>query len=894
MKKLIAITLCLLMVLSSLAYVSMDTEAEDSTRPFVDMSTGYPIATTILDQQQTALGGSYTISGPNWALQTFRPSMDGNIIQVMINGMKVGGTGALIIEIWDTDQVGGPTGMLTTEAFPDVSIPGAQAWFTIDLSTPVALSTGTEYAIMMFSGTLTVQAFTMGTNPYPPGAGFSSNNGGGSWMPLAGDGDFAFVTYMQNPNSGLSKIAWHSNGEYAVAVTGFNDEAWKFTRETGAWTSLGNIYGGATFSDIVFDDFSGRFYLSCWKSANTPLVIYYDGSTFWDAGIPGAAYTHLLGIETCGGVNGYHILVTGEDGSDGYAAWYDGSWTEIKGLAGGWVGGEVGLAEDAAWNQRTNPVTSKHYIVGHDDQGTGFVYELDAPGDTTVTRLYATYDDDIDWMNVISWCPRWADGPEYDYAIMAGMNNEGWSNIWKFDGVNKPEGILTSFDTFYDVDWTTDGSMAVIVGEDTGHKGRVFHHGAGTDLLADMSGDLPQGTGPLFGIAYKGYTSPSSGIIVGASSGMATYPSASDSLTTITVNAAFPHMYTIDMWKTSDGGQTSTLNKGVDVETTYTFYTEINYTVTGTDKLFDGINNTFVDLLIWYDEGTEAGTPTPDDTHRTRYCVARWYETPNLLPSSVTGRILYPSAVADEFVLDSVGCSGPFGVDDRYAVWMNISFGSQIRAAYGGGFANGASTDIYDTAQSQNDIDSWNIAYTVFDNDFAGALNITYEEFGVNKLSNVTVSGNPSGNAPPGMNDNFLGNSQITLSSNVPYYVNVSLPNLTSGSDEIEATNVAISLVGAYPAGFDYEPYTEINATWGAFGRAFSAANSPMMIWGNASRAPANQLIVAPDNGTTAHGPWGSDFNGFAETQISWWASIPASTAEGVYTATITFEIGEY
>ncbi len=897
MKKLITITLCLLMALSSLGYISQNVDAENSSMPFVEMSTGYPGADQVWDQEHLSsnmgtgpIGQSFSMA---FAAQRITAGLDGDLIEFSVYIESFTGSGNVYYDIRSATS----SGSSLIGGFQGVSILTLTSgtWNSFTLPAPLPLSSGQMIYLVLSADPGTNFHWRMNDpGSYGGGVTYESNNDL-TWILLnGGSGDFTFRTLMEIPSGGLSKVAWHSNGEYAVAVTGFDDEIWKFTRDTGTWSSLGHIAAGAVYTDIVYDDFTEVFYFVGWKSTNNPYVVRYDGSGFSDCGVPQDVGTRLYGVEVCGGVNGYRILVTGEDGSDGYAAWYNGGWTEIRGGVAGWVPGEVARVEDATWNQRTNPVTSKHYLVGHDDESTGFVYELGAPGDTTVTRLYATYDDDIDWMNAISWNPGWAEGSQYDYAIMAGMNNEGWGNIWTFDGTNKPEAILTSSDTFHDVAWTTDGSMAVIVGEDSSGNGKVLHHGAGTVLLADMTSDLPQGTGPLFGIAYKGYTSPSSGIIVGASGGTATYPSASDSLTTITVNAAFPHMFTIDMWKTSDAGQSSTLNSGVDVETTYTFYTEINYTVSGSDELFDGNNNTFIDLLIWYDEGTEAGTPVPDDQHRTRYCVARWYETAGPGPISVTGSILYPTA-PNEFILDSVGCSGPFGINDRYAVWMNITFGAQMRAADGNGFGNGASSNIYDDGQSHDDINSWNIAYTVFDNDYSGASNITYEEFGVNKLTNITALGNPGGNAPPGASDISIGVSAITCSANVPYYVNCSLPNLTNGGgDEIEATNIAIMLMGLYPAGFDYEPYTEINASWSATGRPFSAANESRMIWGNASRAPGNQMLPVPDNGTSAHGPWGSDFNGFGSTFVQWWASVPAATPEGIYTATITFEMGEF
>jgi hypothetical protein len=113
-------------------------------------------------------------------------------------------------------------------------------------------------------------------------------------------------------------------------------------------------------------------------------------------------------------------------------------------------------------------------------------------------------------------------------------------------------------------------------------------------------------------------------------------------------------------------------------------------------------------------------------------------------------------------------------------------------------------------------------------------------------------------------------------------------------SGQIDATNLAVSLVGGLPANFDYNPYTEMNSSWGAYGRAFAGANVDRMVWGNVSRPMGQRLVAAPENGTTAYGPWGSDYNGYGATQVAWWASVPGATAEGTYQAPITVKIGYY
>ncbi|MCK4757051.1 MAG: hypothetical protein KAS67_01225, partial [Thermoplasmata archaeon] len=858
----------------------------------VDKSAGYPLTDVVLDQSVGNPADAERITLTYTYGQTFRPSATGKLIsiQLPLQGTGPGDTtNDYTFDIRSTSE-GLPSGAAGTIASETVTLTLSDvAYYSIDIvfSAMPTLTAGIDYAIVAtHTG---IEYWWWFGDSYADGTGASSNDGGESWGSTQ---DFVFSTYMEVPTGGLSKFAWHSSGEYGMAVTGVDDEVWYFTRETGTWTTLGHQSGGSTFNDIVYDSFSDRFYMVGWTSTNTPVAIYHDGASFINAIAPAQAFTQFRGVEVCGGVNGYHILAVGDDGSVGYAAWYNGAaWMEI---ASGWdAGGEVAIAKDAAWNQRTDVASSKHYVVGIDDENTGFVYELDGPGDQTITRLYTSYTDELDSQNAISWCPRWADGAQYDYAVIVGQSYHGYGNIYKFDGTNKPVTIVSSSDIFYDVAWTTDGNTAVIVGKDASGNGKVLHHGVGTDMVADLTGHLPAGTGQLNGVAYKGYSSPSSGIIIGSSGALGAYPSATDTLTTITVNAAFPHNFDIDMWKTSDAGRTSKLNQQNNVETTYTFFCEANYTVSGLNQFYaDGVDNVRVELTAWYDDGgVSPNPPAEDDEHRTRVFRALWSEGPAVGFDTTT--MLYPvgSPGTDEVLLDSAGLE--FGPGDHYYIYFNITIGPQTRAADSAGTWN-PSSDLWTPGNpgSFNDPDSWNFQMNVYDDDFAGAYNTTYEEFGLFRFTNVTAIGNPTGNVPPGANDIFLGSSQLACAANAPYFVNVSIPRLNKTTDDskfIPASSVAV--LSTSPLANNTN--TQINSTW-TFGRPFLAANEPLGIWGNVTQGPAYWNVAAPQNGTTAHGPWGSDFNGYGATQIDWYISVPGGTEEGIYRASVTFEIGVY
>ena len=170
-----------------------------------------------------------------------------------------------------------------------------------------------------------------------------------------------------------------------------------------------------------------------------------------------------------------------------------------------------------------------------------------------------------------------------------------------------------------------------------------------------------------------------------------------------------------------------------------------------------------------------------------------------------------------------------------------------------------------------------------------------FSEFGIEKQVAISVTGNPTGNTPPGSSDVALTTpSQITYSANTDYWVNVSIPNLLEngvGPADILATNVGVANSNVFAA----QTYTEINAADYLVGRTFTGANQELCVWGN--RSLAQTFIDAPSNGSVSFGPFGSDYNAvwtngaMMTTQLDWWITVPGSTTEGVYWATIMITI---
>ena len=242
------------------------------------------------------------------------------------------------------------------------------------------------------------------------------------------------------------------------------------------------------------------------------------------------------------------------------------------------------------------------------------------------------------------------------------------------------------------------------------------------------------------------------------------------------------HIFDMDMWQTSDLGQFSMLNSQVDVDDTYTFFTEINYTNSGLDQFYaDGLDDVRIELTAWFDEGVEASMPASDDRHRTRSFQAIWQE--GAAPGADIGGMIYPigSPGTDEFHIDSWWLDP--GPGDHYYVYMNITLGPQTRAADGDGFGNGASADINNAGVSFNDLDSWNFNFKIYDANFPAIVNDSYEEFGVFAYKEISTAGNPFASAPP-----------IQISFTVPLTARspISPPGKNIGSTTNESVLIAI------------------------------------------------------------------------------------------------------
>ncbi len=526
------------------------------------------------------------------------------------------------------------------------------------------------------------------------------------------------------------------------------------------------------------------------------------------------------------------------------------------------------------------------FIVGYDNTGQGISYYI------TEANLAAG----IFTFNVI------ANAPPNRLNSISWNNNAGSSGY----GLVSAEGGmfgLTSMFAWFDLTgddvavnytsaaWSHAGSRAFITAN-TGTGSAVYDHYGSTKHVSRIPDyDNMLMNHKLFGTDLQPVAPRNAHVLLVGASAFKIIPTTFDQSSQVTVEISKPHIFDIDFYRSSDPA-TSLVNKQVNVDATYTFRTEVNYSSGGADQLFDGVNNTAIDFIAWYDENgaMETTPPSMDEQNRTRLLNVTWFEGDGGgIPENVI--ITYPTSSPGVNEFQLIGFSSGPATGDHWWIEVEIYFGQQIRAADGGGFVNGNSSNEDDMLQSFNDANSWNFMINIYDINSTMTSNISYEEFGISRYTNITVSGSPSVNAPPGKSDQLLGGgSQITYSTNTYYFVNVSIPDLNrvDGGPNISASNVNVSIVSSLANNTN----SQINSSWGPAGRAFPGANMPLGVWGNASQASMD--ISAPENGTTAHGPWGSDFNGYGATTVQWYINVPAAIPEGTYRATITFTIGYY
>jgi hypothetical protein len=316
---------------------------EDIAAPFVVRDDGYFAYMTTLDQSREDSTGSYTVMPPYFYAQTFIPTASGNLSIVSVEiSYPVGVTLPVRCEIRSTlgGFPAGTGGVLTWEE--DVCTIGpAPSWIDITFSSPVHVTDGVAYAIVVYTSGI----FWSGGCTSLGGDGFESDDNSETWAALSES--FAYRVYLDLPHSAdIKKIAWHPSGNFALGVTGDNSAIWEYYRELGEW-SVAVADFGHVLRDIIHEPVWDRFYAVgddggepsspvAWEinPYNQPMTRTFMGSP---AGVSGSFHGACVASE---GVGPYAFLAVGGGSSYAIACWFQ--------MGSGWVnanGGDMGTSD---------------------------------------------------------------------------------------------------------------------------------------------------------------------------------------------------------------------------------------------------------------------------------------------------------------------------------------------------------------------------------------------------------------------------------------------------------------------------------------------------------------------------------------------------------------------
>ena len=165
------------------------------------VSSGVAQAATTLDQSYDVSSNSQAV--PQGSLgQVVTPGLSGQLTYIEVRLFKNSPSVGVTVSI-KAASGGLPTGSDLAAVFiPDASIGISAAWIPVNFSTPVAITAGTPFAIVVSDTTNTNQYAWRLQSPgtYAGGQGAYS---AGTWIPFAPTTvDFNFRTYVTTPDSG--------------------------------------------------------------------------------------------------------------------------------------------------------------------------------------------------------------------------------------------------------------------------------------------------------------------------------------------------------------------------------------------------------------------------------------------------------------------------------------------------------------------------------------------------------------------------------------------------------------------------------------------------------------------------------------------------------------------
>ncbi|MCK5310026.1 MAG: hypothetical protein KAJ64_05205 [Thermoplasmata archaeon] len=547
---------------------------------------------------------------------------------------------------------------------------------------------------------------------------------------------------------------------------------------------------------------------------------------------------------------------------------------------------------DYNWNDHRFYMVGEYWLISR-GSGNGYaaMYYSDpadgGPLDGAVSKIY--HDDTTElaflkYFNSINW------NTPGNYALVVGSAiyklepGPVWTEIKEEEYIADGGDHLTEYT---DVSWDTDGyGEAAIVG---------VRWSVGNGFYSYYWRYVPSTTGLLDPLEisqidsancvdFKPPSSPKLPMVPMASGGIIVNVQATDPFTTITANAVFPKLWWIGF---NDSLMNSEMDQQVPVDDNYYFTLQGNYS--------QGWANVEVVVQAWYDNGAAPSVYPAENEANRDLAFTIVYE-----PVGPSTTLTYPTLPDLEITVGAAVDTELFDFCDNHTVEIPIWLGPQIRSATYGGVAPIGPLFDQIPGNALNNIESWDFNVTIRDAVQTTASNTSYGEFGIQEAVSILVAGNPAGNAPPGTNDNMMNNpSLITYSSNADHWVNVSLEHLWLNGNILSGFNIPVTDVSVANSNWiASQPYTELNLTDCPTGRAFvgeGLANG-WCVWGN--RSEITQYNPAPANGTTAFGPFGSNYNaawvgalGASTTQLDWWVDVQAGKPEGIYFATITITI---
>ena len=209
------------------------------------------MAYTLQDSYEGSAINGTSVSSNTWGLQTFTASSSYTATKLGFYGYKAddGSTGTVTIGIYATAAglpTGGALGFYTSDISTMAESP-TEDWFEVVLSSGVALTSGTVYAIVLSYAIATGTPITVrlnASNVYANGARIRSTDGGSSWSTPGGDARFRVYS---GSDVEYIDVTGTITGSGTVSATIFQ----QIQNVTGTIAGTGSISGGGAGSATV-------------------------------------------------------------------------------------------------------------------------------------------------------------------------------------------------------------------------------------------------------------------------------------------------------------------------------------------------------------------------------------------------------------------------------------------------------------------------------------------------------------------------------------------------------------------------------------------------------------------------------------------------------------------